>query len=304
MKRIAYCAAAVGVTMATAGAASWWLRNNKRKWTRYDLSTLTQPMHKERPSGLLFDLHCHTNASSDGVLSPEELVRWYIANGYDGIAVTDHNTIANVRAVQLAAPPSLVVIPGMEWTTFRCHMNILGVPVGRWDTAPRVLFDDRFVRYPSIAEIGQVCDWAHLEGGIVQYNHPNDPSCVGLTSDEILHAGFDCVEVVSGLLDLRGDQGLMNFCKTHNMVITGGSDTHEPGATPLVYNRIKDGPGDILQRIKRGDITDIYRQDPPPFKKWENAAVSIFVGSVEALLYPVKQPFKMAFPMRKPRYPL
>ena len=46
----------------------------------------------------LVDLHAHTNVS-DGLLTPAQLVAWSISNGYDGLVVSDHNTMDAVGAV-------------------------------------------------------------------------------------------------------------------------------------------------------------------------------------------------------------
>ena len=63
------------------------------------------------------DLHLHTCLSPCGDLemSPRAIVRTAIEKELDIIAVTDHNSIGNVRAVMdAAAGTSLTVLPGME----------------------------------------------------------------------------------------------------------------------------------------------------------------------------------------------
>ena len=61
------------------------------------------------------DLHIHTTAS-DGILSPEELVRKAVKIGLDIIAITDHDTIEGIPPAIKAAKefPQLTVIPGIE----------------------------------------------------------------------------------------------------------------------------------------------------------------------------------------------
>jgi 3',5'-nucleoside bisphosphate phosphatase len=64
----------------------------------------------------VIDLHLHTTAS-DGRSSPEDLVRDAAAAGLRTIAVTDHDTMAALAAVEAAAAVAgLAVVPGIEIT--------------------------------------------------------------------------------------------------------------------------------------------------------------------------------------------
>lgn len=63
------------------------------------------------------DFHTHSTAS-DGSLSPEELVKAGVDLGLDGIALTDHDTIAGLdQALAAGKHHGLPVIPGIELTT-------------------------------------------------------------------------------------------------------------------------------------------------------------------------------------------
>jgi len=63
------------------------------------------------------DPHCHT-LSSDGMVTPAELVAAALKAGLDLIAVTDHDTMASVIEVQQrGAAEGLAVVPGQEITT-------------------------------------------------------------------------------------------------------------------------------------------------------------------------------------------
>ena len=57
-----------------------------------------------------FDLHCHTTCS-DGTYTPQQLVELALKIGLDGIAITDHDTIA--AFFELEKTP-LVILPGVE----------------------------------------------------------------------------------------------------------------------------------------------------------------------------------------------
>jgi predicted metal-dependent phosphoesterase TrpH len=63
------------------------------------------------------DLHAHSTAS-DGAASPEEFVATAQRAGLTAIALTDHDTLAGVRAAQRAAEPlGIRVIAGVELST-------------------------------------------------------------------------------------------------------------------------------------------------------------------------------------------
>jgi predicted metal-dependent phosphoesterase TrpH len=72
---------------------------------------------EERLKSYIADLHVHTVVSpcADIEMIPPLIVQEALARGINLIAITDHNTGANVAAVQKAAAGSdLTVLPGME----------------------------------------------------------------------------------------------------------------------------------------------------------------------------------------------
>lgn len=66
-----------------------------------------------------YDLHIHSALSpcGDNDMTPNNIVNMSILKGLDVIAVSDHNTCGNVRAVQKVAGDKLLVIPAMEIET-------------------------------------------------------------------------------------------------------------------------------------------------------------------------------------------
>lgn len=64
-----------------------------------------------------YDLHIHTALSpcGDADMTPNNVVNMSILKGLDIIAISDHNSIGNVRsAMKVAEGTDLVVVPGME----------------------------------------------------------------------------------------------------------------------------------------------------------------------------------------------
>jgi predicted metal-dependent phosphoesterase TrpH len=63
------------------------------------------------------DLHIHTTAS-DGLFSPEEVVRMAKDTGLQAIAITDHDTVGGVaQAAVAAAKLGMELVPGIEIST-------------------------------------------------------------------------------------------------------------------------------------------------------------------------------------------
>ena len=66
-----------------------------------------------------YDLHIHSALSpcGDEDMTPNNIVNMSLLKGLNVIAVTDHNSCGNVRAVMEVAGDRLLVIPGMEVET-------------------------------------------------------------------------------------------------------------------------------------------------------------------------------------------
>ncbi|HEX5506865.1 MAG TPA: PHP domain-containing protein, partial [Thermomicrobiales bacterium] len=60
------------------------------------------------------DLHMHTHHSRDCTIPTAEVIRLCRRRGLDGIAVTDHNTLAGGLEAVALAPAGFTVIPGEE----------------------------------------------------------------------------------------------------------------------------------------------------------------------------------------------
>ena len=63
------------------------------------------------------DLHVHTTAS-DGLFTPEEVVRWAYKKKLSAIAITDHDSVDGIQAaVDEGMKYSVRIIPGIEINT-------------------------------------------------------------------------------------------------------------------------------------------------------------------------------------------
>jgi hypothetical protein len=181
-----------------------------------------RPAPPEPPSGdlqprwLRGDLHLHSD-HSDGRWKVAEIVRYARGRRLDFLAVTDHNTSsANAEvaaAVREAGPGSpggaggaggaggLVVVPGMEMTTYYGHCNALGLTDWiDWRVAPPGARDGPGVVTRTMEGVAAE---VHQRGGTFVVNHPRAigyPQCTGCRwefgEESAVYA--DAVEVWNG----------------------------------------------------------------------------------------------------------
>lgn len=190
----------------------------------------------DRPGWYRGDLHLHSghsDASCDsqsGARVPCPLFLTLQAaaeRGLDFVAVTEHNTLSHLQDLRALQPyfDRLLLVPGMEITTFQGHANVFGIQ-GALDF-----------------RVGGTTDWNRLlretqrRALPVSVNHPMLPSdehCMGcgwqpregtdwsrVAAVEAVN-GADAGTPVSGILfwQARLDEG-------HRLTAIGGSDNHD-----------------------------------------------------------------------------
>lgn len=202
---------------------------------------------RDAPGWYRGDLHMHST-HSDGSCSSQQgnkvpcplflSLQAATRQGLDFVAVTEHNTVSHLEelARHQAWFDRLLLIPGMEVTTFQGHANVFGVngplPFRLGDTLP---------------------DWNPLlrqvndSGALLSINHPALPSgedCMGCGWTPAKPVDMDAVAAVevvnAGQAD--GPRAGVGFWEQQlqqgrRMTAIGGSDSHNPGAT--------DGPSPI-----------------------------------------------------------
>ncbi len=121
-----------------------------------------------------FEMHTHTY-NSDGRFTPEELCDAAKAYEYQGIALTDHNTYSGFDGLpETPVINGILVIRGIEWTTFFGHMQ--------------VLYAEKFVdwRRAKPETIDDFTAQIKAANGIVGVVHPfevGSPMCTGCYFD-------------------------------------------------------------------------------------------------------------------------
>lgn len=211
------------------------------------------------PQWIKGDLHLHST-HSDGVWSLEELSREAEDQGLDYIALTDHNTTSQNQGLHLAT--HLILVPGMEWTTYQGHANVWGIsdPWPDW-------------RVASDAEIEAKRKDVTARGGVVSINHPFDDFDPGIHwawSKE----GFAAIEIWNGPWR-PGNQAALNWWQQQlergeHIVAVGGSDTHGPNdvgvhvghPTTWVWSEDRTSES-IVEGIRRGYVFITESPDGP-----------------------------------------
>lgn len=198
------------------------------------------------------ELHCHTQ-HSDGSFPVEQLVKRAYERGMDFLAVTDHNTIAAQRDLENMIDPGLILIRGVEATTFRGHFNIWGIP--NW-------IDFR-VQTPEQMEA--VIQAANDLGGVTSCGHPK-PFGPDWEYREVTN--YQCVEVWngpwSGLNEIALEYWTDLLAGGHRKTAVGGSDFHRIGesggrdiGTPTSWVYLEETPSarKILQAVQAGHVS-------------------------------------------------
>lgn len=204
-----------------------------------------------------FELHTHT-IHSDGKFTPKTLVECAKRKGYYGIALTDHNTNSGCEeAIKYGKELGVLVIPGIEWTTFYGHIVVLGGNSNiNWLT-----IDNKNV-------IEKVIE-AKAAGDVVGIAHPyrvGYPVCTGGRNQfppELLK-NVDFYEAISGEIEDPTNKRSMReygaLKKQYEITATYGRDWHcdndkenrTYGATYLLSEKQELTLKDTLELIRNG----------------------------------------------------
>jgi hypothetical protein len=165
---------------------------------------------------VLVELHCHTEHSSDGLITFDGLVRMTRKRGIDVVCITDHDTIAGAleyqrRARTASDAPHIVV---GEERTLEDGSHLIGLFLRAEITATRLA--------EAVTEI-------HAQGGLVLLPHPfrrKDGLLRGLTHpgpDEV--RGIDAFEIFNAKGSFADNERARALLPLP-IGVFGGSDAH------------------------------------------------------------------------------
>lgn len=149
----------------------------------------------------MYDLQVHTDASPCSRASPADVVAAAVARDLDGIAVTNHDTLDAVAAVQTLAPDELTVIPGVEVTTTQGHLLALNIE-----------------EPPPQGEPLSIIEHVHDRGGLAILSHPFDRLREHYDTDlDEIGSAVDAVEVLnSRCLRAQYNERARAFAREHD----------------------------------------------------------------------------------------
>ncbi len=243
------------------------------------------------------DLHIHSTAS-DGTWDPAEVVDAALATGLGTVALTDHDSVANVKKTKvLAAAAGLNFIQGVEICAtkddFCFHILGYGIDIenisllellahneallskkddesikmliergwpldfeeflrydydrkrGGWkalaflqdkglcgdvnDFFSRIFTKEHDLQFPVFPSIKEVVDAIHGAGGVALCAHAassfHGPG-LAATLLELGQEDFDGFECYHSGHSKADTEALLNYCRQHQLLISGGSDCH------------------------------------------------------------------------------
>ena len=152
------------------------------------------------------DLHIHTAYSQDAYDNPRDIAKYLKKKGFQGMAITDHNSVKGVLKSRQNPVKNFLVLPGCEISSGNGHIIALGVT----DPITKGL--------PP----GDTIEKIHESGGVAVIPHPFRLfSGIG---KRVYYA--DAIETFNGRNFYWGNIRAENLANQLNLGKTGGSDAH------------------------------------------------------------------------------
>ncbi len=177
------------------------------------------------------DLHVHSRESGDARPPLDEIATYARGRGLDFVVLTEHNTTSTLDFLVAAQGrhPELLLVPGIEYTTYQGHANALGAT--------------GYVR-PRVNEgvsLKEAVDAFHAQGALFSINHPTydvGELCIGCAWQLAVPPGsVDALEVANGGWEKLGrffSEGALGYwdwllAQGQHTAAVGGSDDHRAG---------------------------------------------------------------------------
>ena len=210
------------------------------------------------------NLHTHT-INSDGDSSPWDLVTWYKRNGYQFLAITDHNTFTDPAPFDSNPNDNFLLLGAEEVTNDKTvHVNAIGIT--------KVVPPQRAL---SVTEILQASiDAIRAQDGVALVNHPNfrwaftasemlplkGPFLLEVASGHpaVNHAGDGTVPATEQMWDQLLSSGMRVFAAAvddaHNFGQDFTLDRANPGRAWVVARAPALTRDNIVRALREGDF--------------------------------------------------
>ncbi|MGV9172998.1 MAG: PHP domain-containing protein [Promethearchaeia archaeon] len=170
---------------------------------------------------ILIDFHSHTT-ESDGFLTPEERVMWYIQHGIHAAAISDHDTLEGSLKAQRFVEENdldLNLIIAQEYSAYDNHLNIYGLE-------ERIIpIEYAYEGGPTALNITEMVDYVKEKGGYVTVNHYNrEEDRTPYSLEDYYEMGVDGFEIINKQ-DLQ-TENIREFCLEKGLIALSGSDIH------------------------------------------------------------------------------
>lgn len=195
------------------------------------------------------DVHLHTRFSFDASIGPKFLADALHQHPMvKGVAVTDHNTLEGFFHVRrfAAAYEDVVIIPGVEVSTVRGDVIVLGV-------------EEKPAHWSSLES---VVDFARARSGVIVIPHPFRGGGIGDAARKI-PSDIAAVEVANPDASDDENKKAEMLAKSTNMPGVGGSDAHHIYQMWKAYTQVEAEPNvdSILKAIKQKSVTAVLARD-------------------------------------------
>ena len=173
------------------------------------------------------------------------------ARGLDGIAITDHNTIAGHAEARRFSKGGFLVIPGIEITSKDCHIVGLGIK----KLVPKHMSAEKTVKLIK------------KQGGVAIAAHPFAP---GRKPGLVHKAKFDAIEGLNSRALFLSNPLAQRYAKLNKIPMVAGSDAHRCDEIGLAYTRVNCPPKIecVLKQIEGGETSISGRTLPLPSFLW------------------------------------
>ncbi|MFX0081056.1 MAG: CehA/McbA family metallohydrolase [Candidatus Hodarchaeota archaeon] len=236
-----------------------------------DIIPHVPPGYDKNQHNVVFDQHSHT-IHSDGVLTIKQNVEWHIAMGYNALAITDHNNMHHLKEIDKVREEyyerGIIILSGIEITTNRIHLNLLGV--SNWTNKISYRTSDKLIieaiNKAHDEEAIVVCD--HIPWSLYEFKMKHHPS-----RETLLEWGIDYIEIINDDSKPENvyDYESYDFCIKHNNKIgmITGTDMHRPdglvsggvhGWTLLNINEFTEEG--LLEELRKKQTNVIYSKTP------------------------------------------
>ncbi len=194
-----------------------------------------------------FDLHIHSNHSTDSNLNVDDILKQAVRKGLDGIAICDHNTVdgsldAIERARELNLP--LLVLPGIEVSTADGHLIVIGT---RENIKPDL-------------PVSETISIARKKGAVLIAPHPFKKDGIGLAAKDA-----DAIETFNSRCIFGENKKAKDLALSLGKPEVGGSDSHLLSSIGFGFTEI-DAQGNessVLESIRKGKTISGGRIIPP-----------------------------------------